>query len=792
MLLHILKKDLKRKRTMNMILFLFIVLVTVFLASSVNNLITITGAVDFFLETAKTADYLIVVGSEEPKTPIDEFLEKCEYVTEYEVNDAYTLMDENIEIVKCAQDMGKTDYEKGNTLSLFPVPENFAKVFDESGEELCLRTGELAMPKIQAEKNNLQAGDIIKINCDGREKEFTIRAIVKDAIFGTSHMGYKRLFISKEDYIELVGETSSFHTLLYNVNCSDEKEFLKEYRKNNFEVFSMLDKATVKMCYIFDMLLSGILIVVSICLILISFLILRFTIVFTLQEDYKEIGIMKAIGITDMGIKGIYLIKYLAIALAGSVIGLIFSFPFGRLLISKSIQNIMVSDINGNIGINLLCALGIIAIISLFCFLSTGKVSRFTAVEAIRKGGNGERYRVKNLLKLYKRKKMLPAVYMACNDVISNTKRYLVLAAVFCIGTLLILLPLKAVHTLQDEGIIRLFGLQSSSVFIETGDLEKFLGQKDRSGISAYIERIEEELRQEGLDTDAWVELGYTISCYGNDPSQKFSYYTQQQIGKDEDDYEVIEGKVPVFPNEIMLTEKTAQELGVGIGDAVYLEFSTEVKEFIVTGTYQSMMNMGNGLRVGKGAELPDSYLSGFFGLQADIKTDLNSSELVEKMQHLLPDYTIKSGKEYIREIIGISDQMDDLIWLITVTVLLINILITLLTMKSLITRERGEIAMLKSIGFAERTIKGWQCTRILLVLISSILLGTVLSHFLAPVTIGPVFAMMGATSIKLVTNSLEAYVVYPLILLLVTGITSYLCAFEIKKVDLKEINTLE
>ena len=53
---------------------------------------------------------------------------------------------------------------------------------------------------------------------------------------------------------------------------------------------------------------------VSICLILIAFMVLRFTIVFTLQEDYREIGIMKAIGLKDAGIKSVYLIKYLAIA----------------------------------------------------------------------------------------------------------------------------------------------------------------------------------------------------------------------------------------------------------------------------------------------------------------------------------------------------------------------------------------------------------------------------------------------------------------------------------------------
>ena len=51
---------------------------------------------------------------------------------------------------------------------------------------------------------------------------------------------------------------------------------------------------------------------------------------------------------------------------------------------------------------------------------------------------------------------------------------------------------------------------------------------------------------------------------------------------------------------------------------------------------------------------------------------------------------------------------------------------------------------------------------------------------------------MMGGTSIELITDPLESYVIFPLILLLATGLASYVCAYEVSKVDLKEINTLE
>lgn len=791
MLLHILKKDLKRKRTMNVILLLFITMAAAFMASSVNNLITITGAVDRLLGMANTPDYLTIAISDKKETEIEDFLRNCEFVTEYEVIDSYTVTDE-IEVIKCTENPDRHKYERGNTTSIEPVPEDFLKVFDPEGNLVVLNSGEIALPRIQAEDNDLQIGDVLKITCGSRKMEFTVKTIVKDPVFGTNFMGYKRLFITRQDYEQLTGEGLNLHTLLYCVNSSDMESFLKVYKKNNFQIISNVDKATIKMCYIFDMLIAGIFIVVSICLILISFLILRFTIVFTLQEDYKEIGIMKAIGIKDVSIKGIYLLKYLAIALLGAGIGFGISFPFEDLLLAKAMENLITNDTQKNAVVNLLCVAAIVLIVLFFCFISTGKVKKFTAIEAIRNGTSGERYRAANLISLHKRKRMHCAVYMACNDVFCSIKRYLVLSAIFCIGTLLILLPLKAVHTLQDENIIRSFNIQAASVFIDTGVMEQYLKEENDDLLVRDLDQIKEELQKNGMDAQVWAEKGYMVPCYANDPEETVTYYVTQQIGKDEDDYDIIEGKMPVLPNEILITEKTAKELSVGIGDSVFLKGQNGTEEFIITGIFQSLMNMGNGFRVGKDAEI-HYPLSGLLSLQAKMESDLPEEELKEKVQKIFPDYTIETGKEWIDNIIGgILGQMNSILLFILGIVLGINILITVLTMKTLITRERGEIAMLKSIGFSDRTIRCWQSIRILLVLCISVLLGTLLSAPLSEVSIAPVFAMMGATSIKLVTRPLEAYVIYPLIMLIVTAAAAYLCASEVKKVDLKEINTLE
>ena len=49
MYLNILKKDLKRKKAMNVILLIFIILATMFVASGLNNVFTVINGTDFSL-----------------------------------------------------------------------------------------------------------------------------------------------------------------------------------------------------------------------------------------------------------------------------------------------------------------------------------------------------------------------------------------------------------------------------------------------------------------------------------------------------------------------------------------------------------------------------------------------------------------------------------------------------------------------------------------------------------------------------------------------------------------------
>ena len=172
---------------------------------------------------------------------------------------------------------------------------------------------------------------------------------------------------------------------------------------------------------------------------------------------------------------------------------------------------------------------------------------------------------------------------------------------------------------------------------------------------------------------------------------------------------------------------------------------------------------------------------------------ELEAKEAIAKLQELFPDYGIQDISEMMESMSGdVADILDVIIKLITIVVLIINSLITVLVMKAMMIKERGDIALFRSLGFTNRSIRGWLIQRVVIVLAIAIVLGSVLSKLLEPVTIVPIFGMMGAKNIELVTRPLETFILYPALLLIVTTLSAVWCTRDAKKIAPTEVNNIE
>lgn len=240
----------------------------------------------------------------------------------------------------------------------------------------------------------------------------------------------------------------------------------KDFSNLGISVYTILTRDLISTIYFMDMIIAAALMFVSIFLILISFLIIRFTVVFTVMEDYKQIGVMKAIGLKNHEIRRIYSVKYLALSLVSGFLGLLISFPVSNLLKSNISDYILLKDNVFNVIVSAVSVLIMITITILFCNHSTGKIKKISAIDAIRQGNTGERFKNSKKLKLHSRKRMGTPLYLAFSDITSDFKKFIILMVTFILGTAIIIIPCNVVNTLGSDEIVKMLrGIKSDIYF---------------------------------------------------------------------------------------------------------------------------------------------------------------------------------------------------------------------------------------------------------------------------------------------------------------------------------------
>ena len=200
MYLRILKKDLKRKKTMNVILLLFVILATMFAASSVNNIITVLNGLDYYFEKADMSDHFVLTLNNN-RDAIEDFLNNQANVKDYRVeeqlffndtalsHDGKKLTELKNSALLLSIDNGKLNYFDKDNKILKEVPEGYAYF-----------TGSLPS------KANLKVGDEFQTKLGNTELTFKYAGIAKDAFFGSEMFNNPRLIVNNKDYEKFMSD----------------------------------------------------------------------------------------------------------------------------------------------------------------------------------------------------------------------------------------------------------------------------------------------------------------------------------------------------------------------------------------------------------------------------------------------------------------------------------------------------------------------------------------------------------------------------------------------------------
>lgn len=782
----ILKKDFKRKKAMNIILFIFMLTASVLIAGSSNLLYSTITAVDYFIDKSEVADLISVTNSEpEVAAAITQWADSSKAVKEY-MGEEVTKIDEKL----VTASTGKTLSNIGAfVISAKPVKYNL--IFDKAGKDFDVKPSEVAVPVSIQKKMDLSIGDRMSIEINGYRQDFTVSCIFKDAVLGAELMGMKRLILNQEDFDALSEHAIEAEHLTFwgfsKETGYSNNDLESEFAELSVPTYTILSKDLIKTAYVLDMVLAAIMIIVSIFLILISFLILRFTIVFTVMEDYKQIGVMKAIGMKGSKIRGIYSLKYLALSAVSGVIGLAASFPVSALMKKNISEFIILVQSPMNYIISLISVLVVVAITMLFCNYSTRKIKKISAIEAIRQGNTGERFKNTRKLKLSNRKRMGLPLFLACSDIVSDMKKFIILIITFVLGTAIIIIPNNVITTLSSGDMITLFGYTNSDFYVRDG-----LAGNQQVAIDRMKE-LDEKFKAIGINAELRADLITNGKVFTLDKSKSVSMLGLQGIGIGSDTYDYLEGDAPALLNEIAVTEKVAEALDVGIGDSIYCELEGECKEFIITGLFQSYNNLGNGVRLAEGHRTESGGSTGITISGLLTGTEKEKAEQFQKLKRTFPELSIRNNDEVVNSFIGdIVKQIRSLENLILIIVGGINFLITTLLLRMLISKEIPEIAILKSMGFHIISVKLWQMFRIGIILIISIILGTILANTTGNYLTAGIFNIMGVTRLKLLIEPLQVYLLYPGLIFAVTMLAAMCSLGQIKRTKVWELNNQE
>ena len=785
MFFDILKRDLKRKKTMNVIVLLFVILSVMFISSSVTNLTAVTGSLDSFFDKAGVGDYIALERSGGSVT-VKDAVKKAEGVTSIKQEECIVLSGHRF--------VGHTK-ESANTSFASCISHQIEKYYDSSDNEITeVADGEVYVRQSLLDNSNAKVGDKVELTVADVTRTFTVKDTLKDAVLGSRMMGNARFLISENEYkaFEKAEPLEPYLFYLSFIDTNDIPALEKALNDCDAIAFS-LDRSMLQFTYILEMVIAGFLLVVSIALILIAVVILRFTISFTLSEEFRQIGIMKAIGIPDGKIRSLYLVKYLAISVLGATIGLTLSFPFGSKLLKMVSQNIVME--NGNsLLLGIICAAAVVCIIVLFCYLSTRKVKKFTPVDAVRSGTTGERYKKKGVIKLGK-KPVRPVFFMAVNDILSSPKRFLIMLFTFFVGISMLMVGLNISSTMTSSKMLNWINMaQCDAALVESGSIEKYMVADGREKLNQKISEIESDLSEKGWEADCFVEVITTVIVTKGDTKLKTNGV--EGINMTPDEYMYLEGTAPQNKNEIAMSYIVADKLGAQIGDTVTVKTPDGETECMITAVYQTMMSLGNNIRMYPGQTYSFQNLVGLNDLQIRFNDDPSTGEIekrIEAIKEMYPDDKVMNAGDYVDYCVGgVGGMMDGVTGLLLPVIILIDILVAVLMEKSFLTKERGEIAMLKAIGFKNRSIILWQILRIAIVMIAAVLFSVALADPIGKLTTGGIFQMMGAKNIIFDMDVLKTFVIYPAVILAATVFSVFLTALSIRKVNSNEINSVE
>lgn len=775
MLLRLLKNDLLHGKLTNFMIMIFLAVSTMLSCASISLIYSSQNQISYFMDDmGKVADYnfsmMNVTKKDEQK--ITAFM-KAKGINEYQIEHDITLP------LSVMRFNGTNDLESSGCFAT-TLPKTYNFLFDENNKTPDIQPGEVGIPLSMKHQLNLQLNDTFQILRGTRTYTYNITSFVRDSVYGSDMMGQKRIILHPADYQIQYDITQDIdHAVVLSVNDGpNTKQLEYDMQKAGLPNAILVDKETAELSFMGVSLgTSAMLLMSGIILLCMSFLIIRFTILFQIESNYAEIGIMKAIGFQHSQIKPLYLMKYMGVTLIGVIIGFFASIPFAKLL--ESMQAGIVPLMPGNTGtyLSLIIVILIPSLVYTVTTLVLRKLKKQSTMDAIRQGNEGETYKEHTRFTLAKTRLHKLHNFLAYNDLMAHRKHFLMMVIIYAFCMILILVPLTLKDAFQKDTFLQILK-------ISTGDLYS----QQNGGIS--IKDLKEKRAKVRRDLKAYdenvrVDMETMTSASLSDNGLNTSVYLMKRADGNTITFD--HGKAPKLSNELALSTTLAKRYGKMVGDSISMEYEGKKHTYLISGIYSSMMNLGNNILAG---DIDYEYAyTGYLVIHLSQDEQANQ-QIAEAIKKEYTDLKLIDSKQMTKSFSGDMPQQITMMSNLIISIILIIIFaLTILFSKLHMLRAKKAIALMRSMGYAKRNIRRWLFARCMIQVLSGLLLGILLHTFCTNGLLETYLESMGMGSVELRSAPFNMYVLYPLLFLLSAMAAQWLVNRTIPAWNIKDLS---
>ncbi|MCL1963924.1 MAG: ABC transporter permease, partial [Firmicutes bacterium] len=581
----IVQKDISRNKVITATLCLFILLAAMLVSSAANIMIALFGSMDSLFTESVAPHYVQMHSGGIHQAKIDAFSKSNPLVKKQQTVAMLGINGANIYLG------GNKDSEAGSIIENSFVTQNtgFDFLLDTKSDVIHVNNGEIAVPIYHMQAYGLQLGDTVRIVKNDFDKEFVITAFVRDVQMNPSIVTSKRFVVSENDWEVLWGNIGEveylIEFLLHDVN--DVREFERIYQASGLP-----SKGTAVTYSLFQVLnaitggvVAAVIVLISLLLIAIAALCLRFTLLAVIEEDYREIGAMKAIGINSRDIRRLYMLKYIAMAGVASLAGYVLSFFVGNLFTANI--SLYMGAAPRTIWNGIVPALGALLVflaVVLYCRTVLRRFRKISAVEALRDGAAGHTPHGAKGFRLSRSTFKSVNVYLGAKVVWSQFRMYGILCFIFIVCAFLMIVPFNLLNTLKSPDFVSYMGAGRCDIRIDAFPQQGEDGEARYAQINAYLEN----------DGDIEKHTSLVTAAYKVQNAEGVYESIKVEVG----DFSVfpleyLSGTAPMTQNEIALSSMNAHGLQKGVGDRVTLLVENERRLLTVSGIYQDVTNGG-------------------------------------------------------------------------------------------------------------------------------------------------------------------------------------------------------